>query len=97
MRGSLLLGMCLGAILAMPAQAQCTFGEAQRLMMQSERAFEQLQARDPQRARRVQAEAERRMASAMQQMPSGRVPSDDSPVAEAICDFWEDLIDLIED
>lgn len=80
-----------------PASADCTFGDAQRLMGEAMQAFQQLQARDPQRARRIEAEIQRRMAQVMNSMPSGRVPSDNSPVADAVCDFWEDVLDLIED
>ena len=78
------------------ASAECTFGEGSRLMMQAMQAFEALKARDPQRARQVEAQVQRMMANAPE-MPSGRVPSDNSPMPEAMCDFWEDVLDLVDD
>jgi hypothetical protein len=92
-----LLGTVLaaGLVAGGPAMADCTFGGAQRLMAQAMQAFQVLQQRDPQKARRVEAEVQRRMANAPN--TDGRVQSDDSPIPDAVCDFWEDVLDLVED
>lgn len=92
---------CLGIVLVAsmaasgPAHAECTFRMAQQMMGEAMQAFERLQARDPQRARQIEGEVQRRMASAP--MTVERVESDNSPVPDAMCDFWEDVLDLIED